>query len=524
MKYSKSIFNEKARKLLLEGAREVYRAVGTTLGSRGRNIVTYKGYGRTRVLHDGHKIAEEINPKNPFKSAGAEIIKQAEQQQVSEVGDGTTLVIVLAYAIASESLKIVESGINPMSLRAGLEKGRDLLVKRIKELSIPIKTKEQKIQVATISSEDEQMGELIGETYEKAGVDAVITAEEITGPDTFIDHQEGLQIDSGYKTEYFVTNPDNMTASVSNANILVTDYKLDDAFEIQPLFIKMNEAKERNLVVIAEDIEGMVLVSLINNKVTGKANMLAIKAPGFNTKNMLQDIATVVGAKFISSDAKMKIKEVELKDLGHADKVVSTKEATTIRGGKGDSAKIKERINSIKNQLNEEEKEFDKEKLRERLAKLTGGVYVLRVGGHTEVEAEERKERADDAIRATKVAIQEGIIPGGEIIFLEAMKVLEPTNESEDYAFRILRNALYKPFNKLAENAGMNSGKLLAELERKKFGFGVDVIDGEIKDMLASGIADPALVAISAIQNAISTAIAITTSDGIIAEIEEEKK
>lgn len=525
IKYSKEIHGIKAREKLLKGAWRVNRAVSTTLGIRGKNIVTWQPH-RTKLLHDGLKVSETVNPKDPYENAGAEIIKQAARQTVESVGDGTSVSVLLGYSIMEEALKVTNAGINPMSLRQGLEKGRDLLIKRIKELSVPVKTKEQKIQVATISSEDEQMGRLIGETYEKSGVDAVITAEEITGPDTFLDHQEGLQIDSGYKTEYFVTNPDNMTASVSNANILVTDYKLDDVFEIQPLFIKMNEAKPpvRNLVVIAEDIEGMVLVNLINNKMTGKANFLAIKAPSFNMKNILQDIATVVGAKFISSDAKMKLKEIQMSDLGKADKVVSTKDATTIRGGAGDPKKIKERIESIKNQIKEEEKEFDKEKLRERLAKLTGGVYVIRVGGHTEVEAEERRERADDAIRATKAAIQEGIIPGGEVIFLEAMKVLEPTDENEDYAYRILKNALYKPFKKLIENAGEDAGKFLAYLESKPFGYGVDITTLEIKDMLKSGIVDPTLVAITAIQNAVSVAVSMTTSDGIVAEYDEKGK
>jgi len=523
MKYSKEIHGIKAREKLLKGASRVNRAVSTTLGIRGRNIVTWQPH-RTKLLHDGLKVSETINPKNPFESAGAEIIKQSARETVESVGDGTTLTILLAYSIMEEALKVTNAGINPMSLRSGLEKGRDLLVERIKELSTPVKTKEQKIQVATISSEDEQMGKLIGETYEKAGVDAVITAEEITGPDTFIDHQEGLQIDSGYKTEYFVTNPDNMTASVSNANILVTDYKLDDAFEIQPLFIKMNEAKEKNLVVIAEDIEGMVLVSLINNKVTGKANMLAIKAPGFNTKNILQDIATVVGAKFISSDAKMKLKEIELKDLGHADKVVSTKEATTIRGGKGDPKKIKERINSIKNQLKEEEKEFDREKLRERLAKLTGGVYVIRVGGHVESIAEERRERCEDAILATRSSIKDGVVPGGETVLLFIDDVLKPETEDEDYAYRILKNAIRKPFDKLLGNAGLNSGEMTLRVKEKGFGYGVNVVTEDVVNMMKEGIIDPTQVLVEALNNAVAVAISLTTAEGIVAEIEEEKK
>lgn len=523
-KYSKQKRGRQARKLLLSGAKSVFDMVGTTLGARGRNVVLWK-FHQTKSLHDGVKVAQEVNPKNPFENAGAEIIKQAAQRQVDVVGDGTTVAVVLGYAIASEAEKIVESGINPMALRSGLEKGRDILVEEIKKLSKPIKAKQQKIEVATISSEDEELGKLIGETYHRAGVDGVVMSEQITGPDTYVDHQEGVQIDAGYRTEWFITNPAARTASVSDPKILVTDYKLDDVFKLLPLLKNVIEVNTiRNIVVIAGEIEGSVLATLVKNKAEGRWNALAVKAPSFHQKEILQDISIVTGAKFVSKDAGVSLKELTIDDLGDAERITSTKDATVIIGGGGKKKAVKERVASIRKMIKEEDNEFNVEKLKERLAKLTGGVHVVKVGGQTEIEAEERNERADDAIKATKAAIEEGIVPGGEIVFLAIMDKLKPENENEEYAFRILRKALTKPFEKLVENAGLNAGKMMALLQGENFGFGVDVSDGEIKHMVKEGIVDPALMASEAIRNGVSTALAIITSDGIVAEIEEEKK
>lgn len=523
--YSKSKFNEEARRILLEGAREVYKAVGTTLGARGRNVVLWK-FHQTKSLHDGVKVAQEVNPKNPFKNAGAEIIKQAAQRQVDVVGDGTTVAVVLAYAIASEAEKIVESGVNPMALRSGLEKGRNILVEEIKKLSKPITTKQRKIEVATISSEDEELGRLIGETYHRAGVDGVVMSEQITGPNTYVDHQEGVQIDAGYRTEWFITNPNARTASVSDPKVLVTDYKLDDIYKLVPLLknvVKTN--KERNIVVIAGEIEGSVLATLVQNKMKGQWNALAVKAPSFQQKEILQDIAIVTGAKFVSKDTGMTLEKLTIDDLGSAERITSTKDVTIIMGGGGKKKAIKDRVASIRKLIKEEEKEFDVEKLRERLAKLTGGVHVVKVGGQTEIEAEERNERADDSIKATKAAIEEGIVPGGEIVFLEVIDKLKPENEDEEYAFRILKKALTKPFEILVENAGLDAGEMRANLKfRESFGFGVDVKDGKIKNMMAEGIVDPTLVATEAIRNGVSVASAIIMSDGIVVEIQAEKK
>jgi len=519
MKYSKSIFNTKARKALLSGAKEVYKAVSTTLGARGRNVVIHKNF-HTKVIHDGVKTAQEINPKDPFKNAGAEILKQAAQRQVDSVGDGTTVAIVLGYSIASEALKIVESGINPMALRNSLEKGRDLLVENIAKLSKPIKSKSEKVQVATISSEDKHLGEMIGDTYDKAGLDAIITAEQVSGTETFLDHQEGMQIDSGYKSGYFITNTKN-TATILNPKILVTDYKLENIPDFEPFFVDFVNKGNKNLVVFAEDIEGNVLATLIGNKMNGKLSTLAVKAPSFQSEHVLQDIAVMTGARFISSKAKIDWKEINSDYVGSATRVTSSKDATLIVDGNGKRSEIKKRIESIKSQIKDEDNSFEKEKLKERLSKRTGGVYVVKVGGATEVEAEEKYERADDAIKATHAAIEGGVVAGGETIFLEARKVLKPTNENEEYADRIVNKALEQPFNKLVSNAGFDPGEMRSKLKNN---FGIDVTTGELVDMFDAGIIDPAKVSIEAIKNAISVAVALITSDAVVCEIEEEKK
>lgn len=529
MSYSKSQHGEEARKSLIKGAEQVYKPVSTTLGPRGRNVVLGRSHF-ARVIHDGVKTANEVNPKDPFENTGAEIVKEAGQRQVDIVGDGTTVAIVLGYSIAKEALKLVNSGINPMSLRSSLEKGRDILIKRIEKLAKPISTREEKIQIATVSSEDELLGNLIGDTYHKAGVDAIVTAEQITGSHTFIDHQEGMQIDSGWKNEWFITNPNSRTATVTKAKVLVTDYKLDNIHDLVPLINDLVQKGERNLVVIADDIDGNVLATLIGNKVKGNLNCIAIKAPSYHMESVLRDIAANVGAKFISSKAKMDLKKIKTEDLGYANRVTSTKDATVIVEGGGNPKDIKDTISSIKNQIKDEKNEFNKEKLKERLAKLTGGVYVVKVGGITEKEAEEKYERADDAIKATRAAIHGGVVAGGETIYLKVRDLLKPNknSENEDYAFRILRNALEKPFNKLVENAGFDPGEMRMRLSiedsKSKENLGFDVTTGELVNMFEKGIIDPAMVSIEAIKNGIAVAISIITSDAIVCEIRDEEK
>lgn len=522
MKHSESKFGSSARKSLIDGAREVYGAVSTTLGPRGRNIVLWKHY-QTRVQHDGVTCANAVNPEDPFLNAGAAIIKEAARRQVEVVGDGTSVAVVLGYAIASEALQIVESGVNPMALRSGLEKGKNILVENIGRLASPIKTKDQKVQIATVSSENEELGGMIGETLHKHGEDAAIIVEGAVGIDTFMEHREGMQIDSGYKHQIFVTNPKDMTATVTKAVVLVTDYKLDNIHDLIPLFESAVAKSERNIVVIAEDIEGSVLATMARNKMEGKINFLAIKAPSFQREEILQDIAIVTGATFVSRQMKTDLKKLTIEDLGYAEQVISTKDATAIIGGDGEKKEIVDRIASIRKQLEDETREFNKEKLRERLAKLTGGLHIVNVGGNTETEVDEKKERAKDAVLATKAAIRSGIVPGGEVIFL-SLDDLTPKSEDEDYAYRILKKALRAPFDKLLQNAGLDPGEMKNKLGNSPFGCGVDVTTGEIKNMIKSGIIDPALVPQEAIKNAVSIAISIITSDGIVAEIEDEPK
>lgn len=522
MKYSQQKFGIEARDSLLSGAKQVYKAVSTTLGAKGRNIVTWKHY-QTKTIHDGVKVAQSVNPKDPFENAGAEILKQASQRQVDVAGDGTTVTVVLGYSIAKEAQKMINAGVNPMTLRSGLEKGRDLIVEHIRSKSEPIKTKKQKIQVATISSQSKELGELVGDTLDKAGVDGVVTIEESVGLDTFVEHEEGLQLDSGYKGEYFVTNPNSMTATVSKARILVTDYKLNDIHEMVPFFKNVIEENgERNIVVIAEDIEGNVLATIAQNKMQGKFNALAIKAPSFQREQVLRDVATMVGAKFISREAKHNLKDLTIDDLGYAEKVTSSNEATVISGGGGDQKAIKDRIESLRSQLEKEAGEFNKQKIRERLAKLTGGVFVVYVGGSTEIEMVDRKERVDDAIQATRAAMKEGIVPGGETVYLGVD--LKSDNEDEEYAYRILTKSLVKPFTKLVENAGMDAGRMMERLEKEKVGMGVNVETGEIVDMVKSGIIDPTMVATEAIKNGVSVANSLIISEGVVVEIEEKDK
>lgn len=549
--HSTQIHGGKAKEALLKGAYKAYRAVSTTLGSRGQNVVVHKNH-QTRTLHDGYQVIRHINPKDPYENAGAEILKQAAYKQVQNVGDGTTAVTILGYEIAKETLKLTNSGINPMSLRAALEKGRDILVEEIQKHSTKVKTEEELINVATISSEDTHMGKIIGEVFHKHGLEAVIVPEEGVG-ETVVEHQEGMQIDTGYILPHFVTNPANMTANISDASIFVTDHTITNFDDLTPFLEKFLATGKRNIVFFVENMEGSALPLMIKNKMEGKINALVVKAPSFKTRDHLDDIAIATGATLISSDAGMSLRDVTPDDLGHARKVSSTDKSTVIMDGGGDTKAVKDRISALKRQIKEADAEFDAEKAKERLARLTGGVYVIRVGGYTETEVDERKERADDAIRSTRAALEEGIVAGGETIYLKIQSaltidyeadqeieysdiedpyqditvngfLLNARKETEEYAYRILTEALKAPFNKLIENAGYNSGQLLERLSREQKGYGVDVTDGEIKDMFKAGIVDATKISTQAITNAVSVAISIITADCIVNEVQELDK
>ena len=525
MSYTSHKYNKEARDSLMAGAKQVYDLVAVTLGPRGRNVAIHKGFD-VQFLHDGLKTSRFVNPEDRFESVGAFTLREAAEKHVSAVGDGTTLTIVLGYHIAKEAMTLIDSGVNAMSLKNGLEKGRDLLIDEVKRLSKPIQTKEEKIQIATISSEDLKLGEMIGETYHQIGVDGVITADESQSNETTLEHQEGISIDHGYMSWKFITDIATLTAVVKDAHILLLDRELEDIYELLPFIEEQLKPKQiRNLVIIAKDVTGTAMASILETKRQGKMNLLCVKSPSFGKyqREMLEDIAIMTGGSVLDdADGKL-IKDLIFEDLGFAEVVKSSKDSTIILGNKGNSKAIKQRIASIKLLMQEADTDIDREKLKERLAKMTGGVYVIKTGGATEIEMGERKERVEDSILATRAAIAGGIVPGGEITLLNARKVLQAQGQDEEYAFRILSNAVKKPFEKLLSNAGVNHAYYLAKLEDKPFGFGVDVLDLQVKNLIESGIIDPTLVITEALRSAVSVAILLLSSDGISVVLEEEK-
>ena len=515
----KIIYGREARDAILDGMETMYRVVASTLGPRGSNICIDHGY-ETIVIHDGVRVAESVKVKNPYKKVGADILLQAAKKQL-EVGDGTSLVCVLAYHIAYEANKIVAAGVNAMSLRDGLEKLRDEVISKIKDVSISISTKEQKIQVATISSANKDLGDMIGTTIHKIGADGVSTVEESHSRETIVDMQEGLQIDQGWRLPHFITNPEDETAVLEGARVLVTDMVLSDFTEIQTFLVKELIPNGKTLFVIAQDYEGNVLPSFVVNKMNGKMNVLCIQAPLFENiqKELLTDIAILTGATVIGEDTGIKLKDIKFSHLGYADKIKSTKDATIITGGKGNKQEIEIRIKAIRKQIDESESSFDIAKLQERLAKLTGSVAVIKVGGATEVEMRERKERVEDGIEATKAAVRDGVVAGGEITLLNiAFSIVK-----QDSVSTIMRNALQAPFKKLLENAGYDAGEYKEILKDKDGETGLNVVTGELCNMVKEGIVDPTEVLTSAIYNAVSTAISCLTTEAIIPYVEEKK-
>jgi len=522
--YTKTLIGKESFDFIMSGAKEVFDLVATSQGPRGKNIAINKGYD-VEIQHDGLKISRWVNPEDKFENIGAMLLREAAEKQATEVGDGTTLTIVLGYQIAKEAKVLIESGVNPMQLTRGLERGRDILIEEIKKLSKEITTEKEKIEVATISSEDPKLGQMIGSTYHKIGVDGVITADESKGFDTELEHQEGITIDHGFMSWKFITDPRTLTATVKDAYILFLDRDLDDIYDLLPFIESQLKPKNvRNLVIIANDVKGTALASLTETKRQGMMNLLCVKAPSFGKyqREMLEDLAVMCGGKVLDMDKPLK--EATFEDLGYAESIKSSKDSTTILGNKGNLGEIKTRIEALKTLLDDPESDLDKEKLKERVSRMTGGVYVIKVGGATEPEMTERIERVDDAIKATRAAIQGGIVPGGEVALLSARIKLEPTDENEEFAFRILKRAVEQPFNMLVGNAGLNPGYYLAKLEDKPFGFGLDVVDLQIKDMVASGIVDPTLVVTEALRSAVSVGILLITNGGISVLQQEEKQ
>ncbi|MBU0650175.1 chaperonin GroEL [Patescibacteria group bacterium] len=526
------IYSDQARRKLMDGINKLSRAVATTLGPRGRNVALDKSWGSAQVVHDGVTVAKEIELTDKFENMGAQLVRQAAEKTNDIAGDGTTTAVVLSQAIVEEGLRNISAGANPMMLRGGLEKGLDLAIKEIAKLAKKITTQEEKAQVATISAQNVEIGNLIAEAMEKVGKDGVITVEESKGLHMELEYKDGMQFDKGFASPYFVTNPDKMEAEIESPYILVTDTKITSIQDLLPLlehFVKVS----KNLVIIADDIEGEALATLVVNKIRGTFNALAVKAPGFGDrrKELLGDIAALTGATVISEELGRKLDSTKVEDLGRADRVIADKDNTTIVGGKGEKRKINDRVAQIQTQLGKTDSNYDREKLQERLAKLSGGVAVLQVGAATETELKEKKLRVEDAVNATKAAVEEGIVPGGGVAFLRAKKALESVKlEGEEATgVKILHAALEKPIRMIVGNAGADAGMVLGELERRQKeqkdpNIGYNVVKMEYVNMIKDGIIDPAKVTRSALQNAVSVATMVLTTECLITEAPKKEE
>jgi chaperonin GroEL len=520
-------YSSEAREKLKKGVDAVAKAVGTTLGPKGRNVALDKKWGAPSVVHDGVSVAKEIELEDSFENMGAQLIKEAADKTNDVTGDGTTTATILAQAIVNEGIKNLTAGANPMILNKGIEKAASQVLASIKKQAHPIKDNSDKItQIATISAQNEEIGNKIAEALKKVGSNGVVTVEEGKGLELVIDYKEGMEFDKGYSSAYFVSNPDTMEATIEDAYILLTDKKISSIQELLPFLEKLVKVS-KNLVIIADEVEGEALATLVVNKLRGTFNVLAVEAPGFGDrrKEMLQDIAILTGGTVISEDVGRKLEEVTLEDLGRADRVTSDKDNTVIVGGKGEKKEIEGRIKQIKTELDRTTSEFDKEKFQERLAKLSGGVAVIEVGAATETEMKEKQERVKDAVAATKAAIEEGIVPGGGVVLLTAAKVIDLKGLVGDEltGAKIVQKALESPMKLLAENAGEDGNVVVANVRKKEQGVGFNVLTGEYANMIKAGIIDPAKVARTALQNAVSVATMILTTECLVTDIPEKE-
>ncbi|MCL4486790.1 MAG: chaperonin GroEL [Chloroflexi bacterium] len=526
-------FSEEARRHLKTGVDMVANAVKTTLGPKGRNVSLDRKYGAPTITHDGVTVAKELELEDPYDNMGAQLVKEAATKTNDDAGDGTTTATVLAQSMVTEGLKNVAAGANPMLLKRGIERGTVCLVEEIKKMARPVKGKEDIAHVAANSAADPEVGNLLAEVMDKVGKDGVITVEESkTGLAFETEYVEGMQIDRGYLTPYFVTNPERMEAVLENANILLTDKKLSVITDIVPLMEKLVQTGKRELVIVAEDVEGEALTTLVLNKLRGLLNVLAIKAPGFGDrrKEMLRDLAILTGGQVITEEMGRKLESAKIDDLGKCSRVIATKDDTTFIQGAGSEKEIKGRINEIKMQIDKATSDYDKEKLQERLAKLAGGVAVVRVGAPTETELKEKKHRVEDALSATRAAVEEGVVPGGAVAFLNIIPALDQVRDTGDIAtgIRILKRALEEPMRQLGENAGHDGAVVVNDVrrlqkEQNNPNIGFEVMSEQYDDMLALGIIDPAKVVRSSLENAASIAAMILTTEALITDIPENR-
>jgi chaperonin GroEL len=527
-------FAEDARRHLKIGVDVMANAVKTTLGPKGRNVALDKKFGAPTITHDGVTVAKEIELENPYENMGAQLLKEAATKTNDVAGDGTTTATVLAQTIVTEGLKNVAAGANPMLLKRGIEKGTAVLVEEIKKSAKPIKGKEEIANVAAISAADPEIGKLLADVMDKVGKDGVITVEESkTGLPFETEYVEGMQIDRGYISAYFVTNPERMEASLEDAYILITEKKISAHSDIVPILEKLVQMGKRELVIVAEDVEGEALATLVLNKLRGLLNVIAVKAPGFGDrrKDMLRDLAILTGGQVISEELGRKLETTTISDLGQVRRIISTKDDTTFIEGKGSEKDIKGRINEIKAQIEKTTSDYDKEKLQERLAKLAGGVAVIRVGAATETELKEKKHRVEDALSATRAAVDEGIVPGGGVALINVIPALDQIKENGDIqtGVQILKRALEEPLRQLAENAGHDGAVVIQDVrrlqaEKKNTNLGFDVLAEEYADLPARGIIDPAKVTRSALENAASIAAMILTTEALITDMPEKEK
>jgi chaperonin GroEL len=528
------VFDEAARRALKVGVDKLADAVSTTLGPKGRNVALDKKFGAPTVTHDGVTVAKEIELEDPYENMGAQLLKEAATKTNDIAGDGTTTATVLAQAIVNEGLKNVAAGANPMLLKRGIEAATEAIVKHILSQATPIETREEIAKVASTSAQDPEIGNLIADVMDKVGRDGVVTVEESKGLEFETEYVEGMQFDRGYISAYFVSSPETMESVITEPYILIHDTKISAAQDIVPILEKLLQIGKRELVIIAEDVDGEALATLVLNKLRGMLNVLAVKAPGFGDrrKAMLGDIAILTGGTVISEETGRKLESVTLQDLGRAAKVSSTKENTVIIDGAGDEKAIKGRIDEIRNETEASTSDYDKEKLQERLAKLSGGVAVIRVGAATETELKEKKHRVEDALSATRAAVEEGIVAGGGVTLInaiESLSGLKLDGDDENTGIQIMRKALEAPMRKIAANAGQDGAVVIQEVRRQQKAkknprIGYNVLTDEYVDTIEAGFPDPAKVTRGAVENAASIAAMILTTEALITDVPEENK
>ncbi|MCL5037063.1 MAG: chaperonin GroEL [Chloroflexi bacterium] len=521
------LYDEEARKALEKGTSALANAVRITLGPKGRNVILDKKFGSPTITNDGVTIAKEIELEDPFQNMGAQLMKEVASKTNDIAGDGTTTATVLAYAMLKEGMKNVASGANPLFIKKGIEKAVEKVVEGIKEMSVPVETREMISEVAAIAANnDETIGDVIADAMEKVGKDGVITVEESKTIATTLDYVGGMQFDKGYVSPYFITDAEKMEAVMDEPYILITEKKISAIADLLPILEKVIQV-QKPLVIVSEDLEGEALATLVVNKLRGTLHVAAVKAPGFGDrrKEMLKDMAVLTGGEVISDELGMKLDKVEVKQLGQARQIKITKEDTTIVEGKGNEKAIKDRIDQIRRQIEDTDSDFDREKLQERLAKLVGGVAVIKVGAATETELREKKHRMEDALSATKAAVEEGIVPGGGVAFINSLPILEKMELEADMQIgvNIVKHALTEPLRQIATNAGLEGSIVVEKVRNLPKGEGLNAITGKYVDMVKAGIVDPVKVTRSALQNAASIASMVLTTETLVTEKPEKK-